>query len=778
MFNCVALLVALAGTVLAQTVVPTLLNTTNATPGLGDVFTVCTSVSETIGLDTTGPVSSLLTFPRCLSPDYISLVLSSENTALQISLNQIYVFPDGPRTVYLLISGNGTVTQCLSVKNNCPGVSQTVEQCVDGVCIQLTITPDVGPTVGDRVWFDNNSDGLQDPDEVGVGQKRVYVKASDGTTILAETLTDDHGTYLFDTAFISDPLTASVCIETEGAVASPVGAGVDPAIDSDGVVIGTESCAEIDGISNNIDFGLVDTSGAICIPGTERVVGAHGSDNPAIAPNTTTNIVWPAENIDPVVVPDVGGQGIALELTINDPFLRNANILTSELRNNTNITSLLNWDSYFPTQTDGVYGPGVMTLCMSSLYEHEYVELVYAFSSPVILSSFAIDDIDGSGSNAAFNGEPHDSFQDEIDVQVSLAGIFLDAVTARPAVNNSAVNITSPTSYAGEYIGGVNSNLSPIDPRGRVLLRTDTAVDTIRLRYSNGPGELAFEPNATLLATYNGLLPLDANSVSNNHCVRLTDLYACKGKADVCAEVRLDSATGYVDPPAGFLRMYQIETGMLVVEKRIDTGDTGNIAFDSVLPGKWRFCFTPDQSELYFVSSEQPADEITEGCIMLLVTGEEVEDGCPIQFSLRQLVSFGDYVWFDGDRDGVQLTSSRETSLPDAVVSLVDQNTQAIVASTATDLSGYYLFSSAMFSGVYPGQPYQIQIDLPPDTEPVVPDASPNDLIDSDAVLVEGVLQINMTSPLDATPVLSYDFGIMSALPATEVSTPPFVVRR
>ncbi|MGB3731998.1 SdrD B-like domain-containing protein [Microbacterium sp.] len=62
------------------------------------------------------------------------------------------------------------------------------------------------------------------------------------------------------------------------------------------------------------------------------------------------------------------------------------------------------------------------------------------------------------------------------------------------------------------------------------------------------------------------------------------------------------------------------------------------------------------------------------------------------------LVSVGDYVWFDADRDGVQ--DSGETPLGDVTVKLYDED-GTLVATTKTDEHGYYAFTDLKPSTQY-----------------------------------------------------------------------------
>ncbi|WP_162893155.1 SdrD B-like domain-containing protein [Microbacterium halotolerans] len=62
----------------------------------------------------------------------------------------------------------------------------------------LSILADPAPIqIGNVVWFDEDKDGVQDPDEVPLPNVTVELLADDGATVLATTTTDENGEYYF-----------------------------------------------------------------------------------------------------------------------------------------------------------------------------------------------------------------------------------------------------------------------------------------------------------------------------------------------------------------------------------------------------------------------------------------------------------------------------------------------------------------------------------------------------------------------------------------------------
>ena len=74
------------------------------------------------------------------------------------------------------------------------------------------------------------------------------------------------------------------------------------------------------------------------------------------------------------------------------------------------------------------------------------------------------------------------------------------------------------------------------------------------------------------------------------------------------------------------------------------------------------------------------------------------EDNSSFDAGLVKLVSVGDYVWYDVDRDGAQ--TDGETAVPDVKVNLYDEAGK-LVATTKTDAAGYYAFKDLLAETKY-----------------------------------------------------------------------------
>jgi hypothetical protein len=130
----------------------------------------------------------------------------------------------------------------------------------NGVGNLIALTPPGPVEVGNRVFQDTNGNGLQDPGEPGVAGVTVDLYAPDGTTRLAQAVTDSSGDYYFSSGPGTStssavygvsgllPDTAGYIVRVDnsnfasggklvGLAPTPANQGSDPAIDSNGVLV-------------------------------------------------------------------------------------------------------------------------------------------------------------------------------------------------------------------------------------------------------------------------------------------------------------------------------------------------------------------------------------------------------------------------------------------------------------------------------------------------------------------------------------------------------------
>lgn len=109
------------------------------------------------------------------------------------------------------------------------------------------------------------------------------------------------------------------------------------------------------------------------------------------------------------------------------------------------------------------------------------------------------------------------------------------------------------------------------------------------------------------------------------------------------------------------------------------------------------------------------------------------------ELPVAPLVSVGDYVWLDRDRDGLQ--DAGEPPVPGVTVRLLSADGKTVLAETKTDENGFYSFTD-----LYPGTKYLIEFVRPDGYEFTVrgaDDAAAN----SDAHLITG--RVAITTPTD-----------------------------
>ena len=119
-------------------------------------------------------------------------------------------------------------------------------------------------------------------------------------------------------------------------------------------------------------------------------------------------------------------------------------------------------------------------------------------------------------------------------------------------------------------------------------------------------------------------------------------------------------------------------------------------------------------------------------------------DDPKIDAGLIELVSIGDYVWYDRNRDGLQGAVADEPVVAGVTVKLLDAAGEPVMVdgvavTTTTDANGFYSFTNLLA-----GETYVVEFVKPADTIFTIQDVTvnPDDAKDSDANEVTGKVTV------------------------------------
>ncbi len=168
-----------------------------------------------------------------------------------------FVVPAGSQLTTPNAGGNDGTDSDAALANGCTG-QYVLAPGDSNLTVDAGIVPIPGQPaqLGDRVWRDTNSNGVQDAGEPGVVSVTVQLRDSTGT-VISTTTTNAAGNYLFPGL---NPGTYSVCFQPPaGTQLTTPNAGSDDALDSDALANGcTGTYTLVAGESNlTVDAGIV-----------------------------------------------------------------------------------------------------------------------------------------------------------------------------------------------------------------------------------------------------------------------------------------------------------------------------------------------------------------------------------------------------------------------------------------------------------------------------------------------------------------------------------------
>jgi protocatechuate 3,4-dioxygenase beta subunit len=586
--------------------------------------------------------------------------------------------------------------------------------------ISFILDPATG-SIGDRVWFDANGNGIQDASETtGITGVTVQLRNASGT-VIATTTTNASGNYLFS-GLAAGNYTVVFPATISGAVVTTQNVGGNDDVDSDAsqatgitptIVLGAgQNITNVDAgycpttlvIGNFVWFdrnnnGTQDAGEPGVAGATVRLYADNNNDNvpdgAAIATVTTNasgNYTFanlaPGNYIVGVVLPS----GYAAANTTatsaapnNDDNTDNNGVTTvsGEVRSN-NITLVAGTE---PT-TDGDGNDGNLTLD-------------FGLKGTGSIGDFVFVDANGNGiQDGGEAGIPNVTvtltYPDGATVSTTTdANGVYSFINLPPtgAGQSYSVAFTTPAGYTPTTSNVGSNDAVDSDPIGGVV---------------SGITLTAGQSNTTIDAGFYQLLSLGDRVFEDRNDNGFRDANEL-GVSGVTVNLYLDANNDNVPDGASIATATTNATG----NYRFDNLAPNNYIVGIVLPTGYRTStltgVDPDNNTDVDDNGNNTlvAGEIRGNAITLSVGAETLENGNynhTYDFGIISMANLGDKVWRDDNQNGVQ--DAGEPGVAGITVSLFD-NTGKLVGNTVTDAYGNYLFSNLLAGD------YTVSVTLP-----------------------------------------------------------------
>ncbi|WP_322510765.1 SdrD B-like domain-containing protein, partial [Chloroflexus sp.] len=191
------------------------------------------------------------------------------------------------------------------------------------------------------------------------------------------------------------------------------------------------------------------------------------------------------------------------------------------------------------------------------------------------------------------------------------------------------------------------------------------------------------------------------------------------------------------------------------------TNSSGLYRFDNLMPGRYfvQFGAAPGYSLLSprdaAVATDETDSDVDNNRRTPIVELVSSAANLTLDMGVLNPASLGNYVWFDADVDGIQDTG--ETGVQGVRVRLFTISSATPVATTTTDVNGFYLFDNLL-----PGEYYVVFDQLPANRSFTRADQGSDDALDSDANPLDGRTGIVRLASGDNN--LTVDAGIFETI--------------
>ncbi|WP_461137389.1 SdrD B-like domain-containing protein, partial [Spirosoma terrae] len=580
--------------------------------------------------------------------------------------------------------------------------------------------------IGNRVWRDNNRNGIQDPGEPAIPGAVVTLYDATGTTAIASVTTNAAGEYYFSSTTLTTG-TSTSSVATSALVPNTNYALVVTSLGTSTVVNGL-SLSSVSpmtpGEATSANSGSTTTNNdALSVGGRPTIqltTGPPGSVNHTydfgfvIPGGNLGDFVWEDANrngqqdagepgISNVTVSLLSSGTVVATTTTNASGLYSFTGLTPGVPYSVSFTAPAGYSATLQnigsdvTDSDG--NPVTGLTGVYSLTANEFNPTVdMGYYRPASLGDFVWVDVNQNGQQDI--GEPGlpgvvvtllDGTNTPIASTTTNASGLYSFTGLTPGVPYS-VSFTTPTNYTAT-LANVGNDLTDSDPVGGV-----TAPVTLTSGENNTNVDAGF---ILRVASLGDFVFEDANR---------------NGQQDVG------------EPGIPGVTVTLLSSGTLVATTT--TNASGLYSFTGLTPGvPYSVSFTAPAG--YSATLQNIGSDLTDsdGNPVTGLTGvyslTANEFNPTVDMGYYRPASLGDFVWVDVNQNGQQ--DIGEPGLPGVVVTLLD-GTNTLIASTTTNASGLY-----SFTGLTPGVPYSVSFTTPANYTATLSNVG-NDLTDSDPV--------------------------------------------
>ncbi|WP_394940460.1 SdrD B-like domain-containing protein [Psychromicrobium sp. YIM B11713] len=610
----------------------------------------------------------------------------------------------------------------------------------DGVSDTVSVTPAtpnrrdvdagvvVNGSVGDKVWLDQNGDGIQDPNEPGIANVKVDLLDGNGQPVLdangqpVTTTTDADGNYLFPNLPAG---TYKVKVELpEGYKTTSTAAGTDREKDSN---VGT------DGISDAV---TVD----------ENTPNRRDVDAGLVVSGTIGDTIWRDDNRDGVQDPNEPGMP-GLKVTLLD---KDGNVLretTTDENGKYQFTDVPTGDYKVKVEVPDGFKPTNPNAGGDPAKDSNLDPTGVSDTVTVDQNNRIRQDIDGglvvNGSigDKVWLDQNGNGVQDPNEPGVPNVTVHLLDKDGNPVIDPNGQPVTTTTDADGNY-------LFPNLPAGDYKVKVDL------------PADRKFAPQAA---------GDDRTKDSNVGTDGVSDVVsvtpATPNRRDVDAGVVVNGSIGdkiWLDqngdgiqdpnePGVPGVKVSLLDgNGQPVKDANgnpitTTTDENGNYLFPNLPAGDYKIKVDPPKDRGFTKQTagndpEKDSDFDLGGVSKVVTINENNPNPRSVDAGLIVLGTIGDTVWRDDNNNGIQ--DPKEPGVPGITVKLLDKDGK-VIRQTTTDQNGKYQFTDV------PAGDYSVQIDVPKDAKTSKQGQGSDRAKDSDINVAgkSGVITIDENNP-------------------------------